>query len=105
MEKVRGDTHVLSARDLVTDLDNQFFNSELLTTMDPPQVQVPGSEQINTPSHSQLNPNPLNTSNSTDVDMNGTQQTTEIDIAPEVITLPDSQPDPLKKKNTDKFLE
>ncbi|KAJ5898602.1 hypothetical protein N7504_008890 [Penicillium tannophilum] len=73
--------------------------------MDPPQVQVPGSEQINTPSHSQLNPNPLNTSNSTDVDMNGTQQTTEIDIAPEVITLPNSQPDPLKKKNTDKFLD
>ncbi|KAJ5547016.1 hypothetical protein N7494_004601 [Penicillium frequentans] len=96
---------MFSTRDLVTDLDNRFLNSELLTTMDPPQVQVPGSEQINIPSHSQLNSNFFDASNLTDVDMNDTQQTTEIDVAPEVITLPDSQPDPPKKKNTDKFLD
>lgn len=73
--------------------------------MDPPQVQVPDLEQLDTPRQSQLNSYPLNASNSIDMDMGGTQQTTEIEVAPEVITLPDSQPEPPKQKNTDKFLE
>ncbi|KAJ6103248.1 hypothetical protein N7486_005675 [Penicillium sp. IBT 16267x] len=77
--------------------------------MDPPHVQVLGSEHPSTPSQSQAksNANPWNASNPTEVDMDGTQQTTTgIEVASEDITLPDAQAESPKKKNTDlRFLD
>lgn len=84
--------------------------------MDPPQVQVPGSEN---PDSQDADPN----SNSTEVEMGGTQETTNDTVnlkptgstkqsaaAPEDAILPDAQPEPepptpAKKNAGFKFLE
>ncbi|KAJ5088125.1 hypothetical protein N7456_011741 [Penicillium angulare] len=84
--------------------------------MDPPQVQLPGSERPGAQSQAQNEPNSTqNTSNSVEIDMGGTQETTtQNETATEGATLPDAQPEaeaapepptPAKKPTAPSFLK
>ncbi|KAJ5286922.1 hypothetical protein N7478_002608 [Penicillium angulare] len=63
--------------------------------MDPPQVQLPGSDRTDAQRQAQNESNSTqNTSNSVEIDMGGTQETATQNVtATEDATLPDAQPE------------